>query len=227
MNRGLKCHRLTFKRHRPKGDEKRILSNLNATFSPGSLTVISGETGVGKTTLLYLLAGLLRPTQGEVLANGRPISRWVNAHQDLWRREVGIVFQSDRLISDLSAIENVYLPLIPRGYNLSDCRRFAVQALGRLGADGLASETIRQLSGGERQQVAIARALATSPSYLLADEPTAHQDQDSAFAIMDTLSEVAATGAIVIVMAHDARILASGIYQYYYRLDGGQLRTSE
>ena len=227
MNQGLKCQRLTFKRHRPNGDAKRIISDLNATFSPGSLTVISGETGVGKTTLLYLLAGLLRPTQGEVLANGKPISRWVNAHKDLWRREVGIVFQSDRLISDLSAIENVYLPLIPRGYNLSNCRHLASQALGRLGADGLASETVRQLSGGERQQVAVARALATSPSYLLADEPTAHQDRGSASAIMKTLLEVATTGAIVVVMAHDARILASGIPQYYYRLDGGQLRTTE
>ena len=227
MNRGLKCHRLTFKRHRPNGDEKRIISGLNTTFSPGSLTVISGETGVGKSTLLYLLAGLLRPTQGEVRANGQPVSRWVNTHQDLWRREVGIVFQSDRLISDLSAIENVYLPLIPRGYNLRDCRRLATQALGRLHVDGLATETVRKLSGGERQQVAIARALATSPSYLLADEPTAHQDQDSASAIMDTLLEVAAKGAVVVVMAHDARILASGISHYYYRLDGGQLRTSE
>ena len=170
---------------------------------------------------------LSRETQGEVLANGKPISRWVNTHQDLWRRKVGIVFQSDRLISDLSAIENVYLPLIPRGYNLSDCRRLAAQALGRLRANGLASETVRQLSGGERQQVAIARALAASPSYLLADEPTAHQDQDSASAIMDTLLEVAATGAVVVVMAHDARILASGISQHYYRLCGGQLRISE
>jgi ABC-type lipoprotein export system ATPase subunit len=227
MNQGLKCHRLTFSRHRPNGDEKQIIGNLNATFSPGSLTVISGETGVGKTTLLYLLAGLLRPTQGEVHANGKPVSRWVSAHQDLWRREVGIVFQSDRLISDLSALENVYLPLIPRGYSLSDCRRLATQALVRLQADGLTTETVRKLSGGERQQIAIARAIVASPSYLLADEPTAHQDQDSASVIMDALLEVAATGTVVVVMAHDTRILASGIYQYCYQLDGGQLRISE
>jgi ABC-type lipoprotein export system ATPase subunit len=189
--------------------------------------MISGETGAGKSTLLYLLAGLLRPTQGEVLADGEPVSRWVNAHRDHWRRKVGIVFQSDRLISDLSAMENVFLPLVPRGYTLGDSRRLALQALRRLRAEDLALETVSKLSGGERQQVAIARALVAPPSFLLADEPTAHQDRDSASAILDTLQEVAATGAVVIVMAHDARILASGISQPRYQLDGGQLRTDE
>lgn len=226
MNRGLECHKLSLFRRSPDGQEKPILSDLNATFPAGQLAIIAGETGAGKSTLLHVMAGLLRPTQGIVLADGDPVSRWVSAHRDRWRRRVGIVFQSDRLISDLSAMENVFLPLVPRGYSLTKCRQLAVEALSRLEADRLAPDTAGKLSGGERQLVAIARALVSQPSFLLVDEPTAHQDQDRAVAIMDTLLAAAAAGAAVIVTAHDARILTSGITRHLYRLQGGRLRMT-
>jgi ABC-type lipoprotein export system ATPase subunit len=224
MKGGLECHRLTFTRQSPDGREKRVLNDLNATFFAGQLALIAGETGAGKSTLLHALAGLLRPTQGEVLADGEPVSRWVSAHRDLWRRKVGIVFQSDRLIGDLSAMENVFLPLVPRGYRPGECRRLAIKALRRLQADGFATEAVHKLSGGERQRVAIARALVSQPSYLLVDEPTAHQDGNSAAAIADTLLAVAAAGATVVVTAHDARILTSGITRHRYQLECGRLR---
>lgn len=227
MIRGLECHKLSFFRQSPNGREKPIISDLNATFANGHLALISGETGAGKSTLLHLMAGLLRPTQGEVRANGEPVSRWVNAHRDLWRRNVGIVFQSDRLIGDLSAMENVFLPLVPRGFSLGECRRLAVKALERLQIDGLAADIVSKLSGGERQRVAIARALVSQPSFLLADEPTAHQDAGSAAAILDTLLAVAASGTAVIVTAHDDRVLASGITRHHYQLDGGRLRMKQ
>ena len=226
MFRGLECHKISLTRRSRDGQEKLILSDLNAAFAAGQLAVIAGETGAGKSTLLHVLAGLLRPTQGVVLADGDPVSRWVSAHRDRWRRRVGIVFQSDRLISDLSAMENVLLPLLPRGYNLSSCRQLAIEALGRLKVDKLAANTIGRLSGGERQLVAIARALVSQPSFLLVDEPTAHQDQARAVAVMDTLLAAAAAGAAVIVTAHDARILTSGITRHRYQLECGRLRMT-
>jgi len=226
MTRGLECHKLSLIRRSPGGQEKLILSDLNVTFAAGQLAIISGETGAGKSTLLHVLAGLVRPTQGVVFADGDPVSRWVSAHRDRWRRRVGIVFQSDRLISDLSAMENVLLPLVPRRYSLADCRRLAVEALSRLQADGLAAETVGKLSGGERQLVAIARALVLQPSFLLVDEPTAHQDRERTAAVMDTLLAEAAAGAAVIVTAHDARILTSGITRHRYQLECGRLRMT-
>lgn len=227
MKSGLECHRLSIARRSPDGREKRVLSDLNATFPAGQLALIAGETGAGKSTLLHVLAGLLRPTQGEVLADGDPVSRWVSAHRDRWRRRVGIVFQSDRLISDLSAMENVFLPLVPRGFRLAECRRLAIKALRELQADGFASETVHKLSGGERQRVAIARALVSQPAFVLADEPTAHQDQESTTAITDTLLAIAATGATVVVTAHDARLLTAGITRHRYQLEYGRLRLTE
>jgi putative ABC transport system ATP-binding protein len=226
MKRGLECHKLSLTRRSPDGHEKRILCHINVKFAAGQMVIIAGETGTGKSTLLHVLAGLLRPTQGVVLADGDPVSRWVSAHRDRWRRRVGIVFQSDRLISDLSAMENVFLPLVPRGYSLTNCRQLAVEALGRLSADRLAHDRVGKLSGGERQLVAIARALVSQPSYLLVDEPTAHQDQARAVAVMDTLLAAAAAGAAVIVTAHDARILTSGITRHRYQLEGGRLRIT-
>ncbi len=227
MKQGLECRRLSFNRLFPDGSEKPIICGLNAAFAAGHLAHIAGETGAGKSTLLHLLAGLLRPTEGEVLADGQPVSRWVATHRDLWRRKVGIVFQSDRLVGDLSALENVYLPLIPRGYRMFDCRALAVDALVRLRAGALADEKVSRLSGGERQRVAIARALVSKPPFILADEPTAHQDRESAVAVIETLRAAAAGGAVVIVTAHDARLLAPGIMPHRYRIEGGRLRVTE
>ena len=203
------------------------MNELSATFNAGQLALINGETGAGKTTLLHVLAGLLRPTQGEVLADGDPVSRWVSAHRDRWRRRVGIVFQSDRLVDDLSALENVFLPLLPRGYPLAECRQLAMSALGRLQVDGLATETTYKLSGGERQRVSIARALVSQPAFLLADEPTAHQDRNGASFITDTLQAVATAGTTVVVTAHDERLLASDITRQRYRLERGRLRMTK
>jgi putative ABC transport system ATP-binding protein len=126
-------------------------------------------------------------------------------------------------LGDLSAVENVLLPLIPRGGGLKECRRSALAALRRLSVDPLADKMVRSLSGGERQRVAIARAVVSQPSFLLADEPTAHQDQKSAEEILKTLAAAAAAGAVVIVTAHDPRILEADGTGGRFRLVQGRL----
>jgi ABC-type lipoprotein export system ATPase subunit len=225
MERGIECRRLTVARRTSDGREKLVIDDLSAQFETGQMAVISGATGSGKSTLLHVLAGLLRPVQGEVVFNGEAVSRWVSSHRDRWRRRVGIVFQHDRLLGDLSAVENVLLPLIPRGGGLKECRRSALAALSRLSVDQLADKMVRNLSGGERQRVAIARALVSQPSFLLADEPTAHQDHKSAEEILKTLAAAAAAGAVVVVTAHDPRILEAGATGGRFRLAQGRLKA--
>ncbi len=225
MEGGIECRRLTVARRTSDGREKLVIDDLSAQFETGQMAVISGATGSGKSTLLHVLAGLLRPVQGEVVFNGEAVSRWVSSHRDRWRRRVGIVFQHDRLLGDLSAVENVLLPLIPRGGGLKECRRSALAALSRLSVDQLADKMVRNLSGGERQRVAIARALVSQPSFLLADEPTAHQDHKSAEEILKTLAAAAAAGAVVVVTAHDPRILEAGATGGRFRLVQGRLKA--
>jgi ABC-type lipoprotein export system ATPase subunit len=225
MNRGIECRQLTVARRTSAGAEKVILDQLSARFDAGQMTIITGDTGAGKSTLLHVLAALLRPIRGEVLVDGQAVSRWVSAHRDRWRRKVGIVFQHDRLLEDLSAVENVVLPLIPRGSGLKDCHRAALTALARLKAGRLAEEAVRNLSGGERQRVAIARALVARPSFIFADEPTAHQDRGSSADIIDTLAAVAVAGAVVVVTAHDPRLLETRMADGRYMLENGRLEA--
>jgi ABC-type lipoprotein export system ATPase subunit len=225
MERGIECRRLTVARRASDGREKLVIDVLSAQFETGQMAVISGATGAGKSTLLHVLAGLLRPIQGEIVADGEAVSRWVSSHRDRWRRRVGIVFQHDRLLGDLSAVENVLLPLIPRGCGLKESRRSALAALSRLNVDPLADRIVRNLSGGERQRVAIARALVTQPSFLFADEPTAHQDHECAEEILKTLSTAATAGAVVVVTAHDPRILEAGATGGRVRLVHGRLKA--
>jgi putative ABC transport system ATP-binding protein len=165
-----------------------------------------GPTGSGKSTLLYVLSALLRPSAGEVFATGQPISRWTSTHQDRWRQQVGICFQRFELWPELTALENVMVPLLPRYMSVSALRARARSALERTAAADLAPRPSGELSSGEQQRVALARALVTGPSYLLADEPTAHQDDHGTATVLNALTEEAARGAAVVVTSHDPRL---------------------
>ncbi|MFZ0133372.1 MAG: ATP-binding cassette domain-containing protein [Desulfobacterales bacterium] len=221
----IECRRLTVARRAADGREKLVIHDVSARFAAGRMALISGATGAGKSTLLHVLAAILRPSQGEVVVDGAAVSRWVSSFRDRWRRKVGIVFQHDRLLGDLSAVENVLLPLIPRVGGLMDCRRLALAALERLKVGPLAEEAVRNLSGGERQRVAIARALVSRPSYVFADEPTAHQDLPGAGEILETLAAAAAAGAVVVVTAHDPRLLETTTPAARYHLACGRLKA--
>jgi len=183
-----------------------LLRDIDAVFSGGRIVLISGQSGAGKSTLLHLLAGLLRPTSGEILADGQPVSRWLTAHRDRWRRRVGIVFQQDHLVNDLTVLENVMLPLIPRSGSPRYWRESSQNILARLNAGGLVRQSVSTLSGGQRQRVATARALVDAPDYILADEPTAHQDLDNAQRLGHLLQQATERGAVVVVAAHDRHV---------------------
>jgi putative ABC transport system ATP-binding protein len=220
--RGLTCRQLVFRR---TGAATEVLKGVDAAFAPGTLTLISGPTGTGKTTLLHLLAGLLRPTAGEVCWGEERVSRWHSSHRDRWRRRVGIVFQHQHLLGDLTAGENVLLPLIPRKMAFQAQAAAVEAALERVNLSHKAGSRAAQLSGGERQRLSLARAVAPRPALLLADEPSAFQDDVQTNGLVDLLLAEKKRGAVVVVCSHDPRLRGAGGIDHHYRLDRGRLET--
>jgi putative ABC transport system ATP-binding protein len=220
---GLVCQRLDFRWPGDDPHQPPVLQSVDATFSPGAVVLISGDTGAGKSTLLHLMAGLLRPSAGEVWADGQPVSRWPASHRDPWRRQVGMVFQHLALMPDLSAAENLLLPLIPRKRRWSDMQTSVARHLAAADLASLAARPARALSGGQRQRLAMARALVGAPRYVLADEPTAFQDDRHAVHMMDQLRTAADGGAVVVICSQDPRVKASTAIHRHLHLSSGRL----
>ena len=123
MDSALVCQDISLLRRGWEGSQHAVLKSVSAVFKAGQVAIISGSTGAGKSTLLHILAGLMRPSQGQILADNRPVSRWNTAHRDRWRRKVGIVFQHPRLLNELTVLENVILPIIPRVGSIARLRQ--------------------------------------------------------------------------------------------------------
>ncbi|MEO7350635.1 MAG: ATP-binding cassette domain-containing protein [Marmoricola sp.] len=176
----------------------RILHDIDLDIAAGSHLALTGRSGSGKTTLLLVLAGLLSPSEGKVTWPG------LAANSAARRGQIGMVFQAPSLMPELTAFQNVTLPLRLRGANRSRAREDALRALASVAAADLADALPAQLSGGQQQRVAIARALAGDHRLVLADEPTGALDrshaQEAALALRDG---VAATGGALLLATHD------------------------
>ncbi|MFS2079456.1 ABC transporter ATP-binding protein [Telluria sp. Tellsp131] len=178
-----------------------VLAALSHRFEPGEFVAIMGESGVGKSTLLNLIAGLDAPDSGEVRVDGTPMSALDDdAATRLRRTRMGFIFQAFHVLPHLTLLQNVALPLLLNGR--PDPAR-ATQMLDAVGLGGRGADFPRQLSGGELQRVAIARALVHRPALLLADEPTGNLDPDTADGILRLLrTEIKASGAGAIMVTH-------------------------
>ena len=173
----------------PQANAVRALDNVNLDIVAGSSLSIMGPSGSGKTTLLHVLAGILKPTQGTVVYKNRNMATLPDAYRTRLRRsDFGFVFQSGQLIEELSAEENVALPLMLSGADYKKAVAAASDWLERLGLQQLASHRPGEMSGGQRQRIAIARALAISPSVIFADEPTGALDQATGEQIIELLT---------------------------------------
>ena len=184
--------------------KRAVLDKLHLTVAPGEMVEVTGPSGAGKTTLLRLLHGQLRPSAGEVWVEGRALHKWWRRDLDRIRRDVSFLFQEQRLLGRLTALENVELGLMVNQPDTS-YREIQLRAAGALDALGIGHRRDaypHQLSAGERQRVAVARALVRRPRVLLADEPFAAIDRDNAQAVARMLEEAAAHGTAVVVAMH-------------------------
>jgi putative ABC transport system ATP-binding protein len=186
------------------------LRGASLTVAAGETVAVTGRSGSGKSTLLLCLAGVLRPEAGEVTYGGRPLDTLSEAERTrLRRRELGLVLQFGQLVPELSAVDNVALPLLLERHDRAASRRTALGWLERLGALDLAEARPGELSGGEAQRVAVARALVTGPKVVLADEPTGALDTVSGEQVLDELLSAARdAGASVVLVTHDNRVAA-------------------
>jgi putative ABC transport system ATP-binding protein len=183
------------------------LEDTTLTIESGSFLCLMGPSGSGKSTLLNLIAGIDRPTSGEVLVDGEDITRLREADLALWRNQtIGFVFQTFNLIPVLTAFENVELPLLLTRLSKAERRDHVETALSLVGLNDRMTHYPRQLSGGQEQRVAIARAIVTDPALLLADEPTGDLDAHSAEEVLAILEKLNREFKKTVVMVtHDPR----------------------
>lgn len=189
------------------------LRGVSIDLVRGEIAAVTGPSGSGKSTLLLCLAGILAPDSGEVLFHGRRIDRETEvARSVLRRRQFGVLLQSGQLIPELTATENVALPLLLDGVRRGAAAAVAQQWLDRLGVGELVAKRPTEMSGGQAQRVAVARAMVTGPEVLFADEPTGALDTLAGESVMNLLVRVAAEqGTTVLIVTHDARVAAYAV----------------
>ncbi len=213
--------------YNPGENEVRALDHVNLEIERGEFVAIIGHSGSGKSTLMNMLGCLDIPTSGSYFLNGKDVSAMKdNQLSEIRNQEIGFIFQGFNLISNLTALENVELPLIYRGIGRGQRHKLAKDALIRVGLEKRMAHKPSEMSGGQQQRVAIARAIAAEPPVILADEPTGNLDSASTGEIMDILKGLHKQGRSVILITHDneiadqakrvVRILDGRIVEDYY-----------
>ena len=192
----------------PAGERIEVLRGVSFSAEPGEAVAIVGASGAGKSTLLHLLGGLETPDHGSIVAGKFSIDRARPAALAEFRnRHLGLIFQFHHLLADLTAAENVSLPLMISRTSSGEARSRALRALAEAGLEQRSSHLVGHLSGGEQQRVAVCRALVTRPGLVLADEPTGNLDQAIADEIaLSLVSYARKSKAIVIVATHNQRL---------------------
>ena len=211
----------------PLGDSSVVgIHQVNLTIGPGELVVLKGNSGSGKSTLLSLLAGLDHPSSGDLVVAGHPLSNHRAADLTRFRREViGMVFQSFNLLPTLSVLENVCLPALLAEKDLETTRRKAIDLLGWLGLKDRRDHHPDQLSGGEMQRTAIARALINDPALILADEPTGNLDSRNGTIVVELLAQLNRNAKRTVLIATHSD-LADSLATTHIRIKDGVLMDS-
>ncbi len=190
--------------YNPGENEVRALDHVNLEIQKGEFVAIIGQSGSGKSTFMNMLGCLDVPTSGEYYLNGTDVSTMKDNELSVVRnREIGFIFQGFNLIANLTAIENVELPLIYRGIDRKTRRNLAIESLKMVGLEKRLHHKPNEMSGGQQQRVAIARAIAAKPPVILADEPTGNLDSASSREILGILKDMHKTGKTIILITHD------------------------
>jgi putative ABC transport system ATP-binding protein len=200
----------------------KAVDNIDLSIDSNEYVVFIGSSGSGKSTIMNIIGCLDTPTDGSYVLNGRNVSGLDQGElADIRNQEIGFIFQSFNLLPRATALKNVMQPLIYRGIGYADRRAEAERVLERVGLTDRSNHLPNQLSGGQRQRVAIARALVTSPSILLADEPTGNLDSQTTVEIMALFDELHDDGQTIIVVTHEPDIAAHS--ERVARLRDGQI----
>ena len=189
------------------GNQVQALKNINFSVEEGEYVAIMGESGSGKTTLLNILAALDKPTAGEVLLNGKNLVSLKEKEISAFRREhLGFVFQDFNLLDNFSLKDNIFLPLVLSGVDYRDMEKRLAPIASLLGIEKLLNKYPYEVSGGQKQRAAVARAIITNPELILADEPTGALDSRSGIQVMSLFQQLNEEGVTIIMITHDANI---------------------
>lgn len=212
--------------YNPGENEVRALDNVSVTIDEGEFVAIIGQSGSGKSTLMNLLGCLDVPTSGTYKLHGQDVADLSDDElSDIRNREIGFIFQGFNLIPNLTAKENVELPLIYRGVSRGKRSELAVRALEKVGLSHRMYHKPAEMSGGQQQRVAIARAIAQAPPVILADEPTGNLDSHSTTEIIGILKELYEEGRTVILITHDNEIAAQA--KRVIKIKDGKIESDE
>ena len=188
------------------GNQVQALSNVSFSVEAGEYVAIMGESGSGKTTLLNILAALDRPTAGEVLLAGKPLSAIRERDLAAFRRShLGFVFQDFNLLDTFSLQDNIYLPLVLAGTDYQEMRKKLRPIADQLGISDILTKYPYEVSGGQKQRAAVARALITDPQLILADEPTGALDSRSSDALLELFGELNGAGQTILMVTHSVK----------------------
>lgn len=206
----------------------KAVDNVSLEVAAGEIVLIMGPSGSGKTTLITMAGALLTPTSGSIILNGKEITQLSEKQLPKIRlSELGFVFQSFNLLSSLTAKENVALPLIAAGEKKAKAFEMAKQSLDKLGLSARLNNLPRDLSGGEKQRVSVARALVNNPRVILADEPTANLDSKTGSEVMDLLCNVGCKEEkAIVIVSHDQRLKDIANRVIWFE-DGKIIKTQE
>ena len=190
--------------------EVRALDGVSLQINRGEFVAIVGASGSGKSTMMNVLGCLDVPTRGEYILNGTQVTSLKDRElAGIRNREIGFIFQGYNLLQDLDALDNVILPLIYRGTSIFEREELAMDALARVGMDGRAHHRPSQMSGGQQQRGAIARAIATHPPIIMADEPTGALDSKTGRHVLGILQQLYREGTTILLITHDDGIAAT------------------
>jgi len=199
-----------------------VLRGIDLHVKEGEFIVIMGRSGAGKSTLLYQMSLLDEPTSGDVVIDGHSTREMSDAEEVLFRlQKFGYVFQDYALLPELTALENVVLPLIMQGLSKREANIKAGTALTRVGLGERLHNIPSRLSGGEQQRVSIARAIAHEPKILFADEPTANLDNESSDVVMDIFKELHKAGQTIVMVTHEER--CAKLAEKIIKIDDGRI----
>lgn len=181
-----------------------VIDNFSYTAEKGDLISLTGPSGAGKSTLLHMIGAIDKPTKGNILFNGEDLYSKKESELNLYRgKHMGFIFQFHYLLDDFSAIENIMMPMLINNTPKDKAYEKAIKLIDSVGLLNRKDHFPNELSGGEQQRIAVARALSMSPDIILADEPTGNLDKANSLAVLEILKKQAENGVCVIIVTHD------------------------